>query len=231
MLTDAHLHITDAPEGVYRDFSELGLCFSCTAKRDEWKVQASSGTPNMRRFYGIHPWYADEWNPDTEAELVRLLESDPAAGVGEIGMDSKHGDLDLQAKVFSDQLDIASRMGRPVTVHMVGCENEVLGTLRVHAGGVPVILHSFKSESYVKPFAQAGCFFSVGPRLLSKSRENVYRIVSSVPEDRLLVESDAPNFPDSFSGMRSMVSEYASIMGKPVNWLLSVTEENLRRIA
>ena len=232
MLTDAHLHLTELNDaGAYPGFGSLEMVFSCTARREEWENLASIEDARVKRFYGIHPWYAGEWDEESKEELLSLLDADPSAGVGEIGLDSKHGGVPLQRKVFEEQLDIASEYGRTVTVHMVGCENEVLESVRGHAKGVPVILHAFKSESYAKPFCEAGCYFSIGPRLLAKSRENVSRILSAIPGDRILVESDAPHFPKTFGGMGKMVSEMAEIMGVSEDWLISKSYENLRRIA
>ena len=63
-------------------------------------------------------------------------------------MDGKRGDPSLQRPAFESQLDLASGSGRIANVHMVGCERDVLESVRRHAGGCrAVVLHSFSSET------------------------------------------------------------------------------------
>lgn len=156
------------------------------------------------KFYGVHPWYADLWNGEVKERLISILEDDPSAGIGEIGMDSVRG-ASRQAEVFSAQLRMASSMGRPVSVHMVGLEKETSDIIMRDAGGIPVIIHGFSAESYSKRLLDAGCYLSVGPRLLKKSRENVRRILGTIPEERLLIETDAPHFGAGFAGLGNLI--------------------------
>lgn len=134
-----------------------------------------------------------------------MLERDPGAGVGEIGMDRTRITPDVQMEVFVRQLRIARDMHRPVTIHMKGFEKEVLDALRSEHGRMPTILHSFSQESYVEPFRRENCYFSVGPRLLAKNDAHIERIVGGIPEDRLLVETDAPYAGKEFRGVRDLI--------------------------
>ena len=229
MFSDAHLHLGDVKDAGYPFSSHPDIVFSCTARPSEWTVNDGYDHP-VKRFYGVHPWYADEWNPTVESDLRRVLSEDPSAGVGEIGLDDTRGDMELQVTVFEDQLRIASETCRTVTVHMPGCERQTLESIRRCAGGVPVILHAFKSESYVRPFSELNCYFSVGPRLLAKSADNVRRVVSSISRDRLLVETDAPHMPRGFTCVGDVVSRLAEVTSISPDELAELTANNLRRI-
>lgn len=116
----------------YPFFDSLNCVCSCTAKIDEWEYQRKIQNPKMIKFYGVHPWYAEQWNNETEKILLRILSEENKAGIGEIGMDNLHPNPNLQRNVFSSQLKIASEINRPVTVHMQGFEKEILEEIKSH---------------------------------------------------------------------------------------------------
>lgn len=232
-FADAHVHISeDGFSDRYPDVVNADLLFGCTARESEWEGMRSCDIPGAVKFYGIHPWYADEWDDHTEERLESILASDPNAHVGEIGMDSKRGNVSVQRPVLDAQLDIASESHRMANIHMVGCERDVLESIRKHGRGCrTVILHSFSSESYVKPFAEAGCMFSINPRILARSDARISRFMSSIPADRLLLETDAPYGPRDFDGMRGFAERLGKASGMDAGRMIGIALENARRIA
>ena len=231
MLCDAHLHLHETSADGYPRDGDIGLMFSCTARPSEWASLESIDSQCVKRFYGVHPWYCDEWSENTESELLALLKEDPSSGVGEIGLDGTRGTLKEQVPVFRRQLEITSSLDRAVNIHMVDAEKETLECIRDSACRTPMILHSFKSESYVKPFSALNCYFSLNPRILSKKPESVEHIFCSIPRDRLLLESDAPHSPKGFAGMREFISGLSDIVGVDAEELEETVYENLRSIA
>lgn len=232
-FADAHAHTADRGFGDrYPDLADARIVFGCCARPSEWRIMASCGIPGIVRFYGVHPWYADEWDGAAESELRRMLNSDPRAHVGEIGLDSKRGDVSSQRDAFEAQLDLASEFGRIANVHMLGCEREVLESVRRHGRGCrAVVLHSFSSESYVKPFSEAGCMFSINPRILARSESRIARLLGSIPDDRLLLETDAPYTPAGFLGMRDFAARLAGTVGRDCEGLMRRALDNAGRIA
>ena len=232
-FADAHAHVSERGfSDRYPDFDRAVIVFGCTARPSEWDAMAACAVPGTVRFYGVHPWYADEWDEASAGRLESILEEDPHANVGEIGLDGKRGDPSLQRPAFESQLDLASGFGRIDNVHMVGCERDVLESVRRHTEGCrTVVLHSFSSESYVKPFAEVGCMFSVNPRILARSESRIARLLRSVPEDRLLLETDTPYLTREFSGMTGFADRLAGILGTTGEELMRLTLDNARRIA
>ncbi len=231
-FADAHIHICDGcQEDAYPDLEQASLLFGCVAKTEEWDGMLSRSEDNVIRFLGIHPWYAGQWDGSAEDRLRSELASDPGIHVGEIGMDSKRGDVDVQRPAFMKQLELASEFGRMANIHMIGCEREVLESIRKHGNGCIPILHSFSSESYVKPFAELGCMFSLNPRVLAKSEDRIRNLMSRIPEDRLLLESDAPYVTKGFKGMLEFASKLSGIAELETEELIIITERNARRIA
>ena len=195
-FADAHLHPLDiADSGAYPDLGEAEILFGCVSSPSQWEAMSSLEDGRVRRFYGVHPWNASEWSGDACARLESILEMDEGAGIGEIGLDSKHGTIDSQTEAFDAQLALAERFGRPVNIHCIGCEREILKHLERHRRIPGIVIHSFSNESYAVPFVRLGCFLSVNPRILARSETRVMRLMDSIPGDRLLLESDAPFTP------------------------------------
>lgn len=228
-FSDAHAHPADM-SGPYPGYGDAVRILGCAARPSEWDRLKSLPDPRVSRFYGVHPWYASEWGAVAEAALRSHLADDPGAGVGEIGLDSKRGDLSEQVPVFQRQLTIAKELRRPVQIHCVGCEKQVLDTLRRIRPGVPVVMHAFSNESYARPFADAGCMLSLNPRILARSPERISRLVSSVPEDRLLLESDAPSTPRGFEGIPAFARSLSEASGIPTERLLELSVINAEKV-
>lgn len=228
---DAHLHLTeDASGSRYDDLLSASVLMSCTSRRTEWGALSALDEPRAIRSYGIHPWFADEWCPDAEEELLSRIGSG-GCHVGEIGLDSKRGTVAGQMPAFTDQLRIASENDRVVTIHMVGTEKEVLDAIRAHGDGTRgIILHSYGSDSYARPFSELGCYLSISPRILSRSQVRVSRLLGAIPRDRLLLETDHPHSGKDFTGMADFAEKLSACTDLSGDELISLASDNLRRL-
>ena len=225
-ISDSHMHPTDCGTGQYYPGSDsVEVFMGCTARVSEWDSMSSLDDHRVVRSYGIHPWYPGEWDQDAEARLMAILSQDRAAHVGEIGLDAKRGDLKEQIAPFEAQLSIAESEDRIASIHMIGTEKDVLDALRARHHG-RVILHSYGSDSYVKPFAEEGCYFSISPRILSRSEVRVRRLMEALPADRILIETDAPNTGKGFDGIESFADRLSSISG--MDGISDMATANLR---
>lgn len=227
-ISDAHMHPTDCGRGEYYPGSDSAeILMGCTARASEWDAMSSLGDRRVIRSYGVHPWYPEEWGPDAEARLRAVLSEDRAAHVGEIGLDSKRGALKDQVAPFQAQLSMAESEDRIASIHMIGTEKDVLDILRARPHG-RVILHSYGSDSYAKPFAEEGCYFSISPRILSRSEVRVRRLLEALPEDRVLIETDAPNMGRGFEGLGAFAEKLSSVTG--IGGIGDMATANLRRL-
>ena len=227
-ISDAHMHPTDCRAGEYYPGSDTAeILVGCTARASEWNAMSSLEDRRVVRSYGIHPWYPGEWGPDTEARLRDILSEDRAAQVGEIGLDSKRGVLKEQVAAFEAQLSIAESEDRIASIHMIGTEKEVLDILRAKPHG-RAILHSYGSDSYAKPFAEEGCYFSISPRILSRSEIRVRRLLEALPADRVLIETDAPSTGRGFDGLGAFAERLSTIAG--IDRIGDMATANLRRL-
>ena len=148
---------------------------------------------------GLHPW----WVPDNDESLAKVLtEFDayfPAANyIGEVGLDfsQRHrATKEYQEKAFKHIVNNCSQRGAVLlSLHCVQAYPEMLSLLEesdaVHT--CTCIFHWFSGSSQQLIWAiRQGCFFSIGKRMLTSKRGREY--AKAIPEDRLLLETDAPS--------------------------------------
>lgn len=153
---------------------------------------------------GLHPLRASTAGPLEEGQLVRLLGQ--ADYVGEIGLDySAQGrpSRDAQQRVFDRLLTSNEIRNKVVTVHSRGAETTVVRCLQ--EAKVMGILHWFTGPTQLIDEAlAAGLYFSVNARMLRTKKGRL--IVSAIPTDRVLTESDGP-----YAGFRGRDSRPADI--------------------
>ena len=148
-------------------------------------------------FLGIHPWYASEDNM-FRLNIMEDYLADNDCGIGEIGLDMslENHDQNFQILYFEAQLILAQRYNRPVSIHAVHSDAQVLKMLKVFfkKTDISFMIHSFAaSVEIAKNYLNLGAYLSLSPAILAKSKKNVERIVSYIPLESLLLETDSPD--------------------------------------
>lgn len=155
-------------------------------------AELASGASRIRTALGLHPQIAHQ----RKAELSIFEKLLPKVRyVGEIGLDGgaeyKQYWADQQM-VFTSILAMCERVGgRIMTLHSRRAATAVLDVLERHREAGTAILHWFSGTQ--KELARAvamGCWFSVGPAMLASEKGRT--LVSKMPRDRILTESDGP---------------------------------------
>ncbi|XP_052201196.1 uncharacterized protein LOC127807409 [Diospyros lotus] len=149
--------------------------------------------------FGVHPWWVAERSPNWLNTLKQFFKSTPSAAVGEIGLDKgKRGreiDFNDQIEIFQQQLELAKELRRPASVHCVRAFGDLLQIMK-STGPFPdgVILHSFLGSAEMVPeLAKLGAYFSFSGFLLSMKESKAKKMLKSVPAERILLETDAPD--------------------------------------
>lgn len=200
--------------------------------------------------YGVHPQLVAEVEDGEAGAMVDALGRALAGGplvrpvaVGEIGLDgqgARVATLDRQERHFREQLALARAYDLPVVLHILEAQGRALGILR--RDGVPRrggVVHSCSaSAEMVRQYLSLGLHVSfAGPVTLSGARR-LHAAARAVPQDRLLVETDAPfqtplvhrparNEP---SFLPTVVEALAALRGERVDEVAEHTEENARRL-
>lgn len=187
-FTDAHAHLpaSAADDAAVRLPAGARVLLNATRPGDFPRVAALAEKfpAAVVPAFGVHPWFADEWNAEAEKLLRRRLSDAPdAAAVGEIGLDRCRGNAPAQEKAFREQLEIAAEFRAPVSIHCVLAFGRTEETLRAFAEAgtlPPFLLHAYGgSPEQAKVFARLGGAFSAPRKPLP-------------PECLVVPESDAP---------------------------------------
>jgi TatD DNase family protein len=221
-LYDAHQHFHFDPlvpyrAGIEADLQAVGLRKAVVnaTNEEEWPVVAALARqhPWILPSHGIHPWDCGNRSTRWLEGLRAALLADPAAGVGEIGLDRwiidglrpddprlaglRVAPLHEQREVFTAQLALAAELNRAASIHCVQAFGTLLDTLKASprpARGF--LLHGYGGPAeMVKPFTDLGAYFSFNIELLQPRHRERLDNFRSLPADRLLVETDAPTKP------------------------------------
>jgi TatD DNase family protein len=189
---------------------------------------------------GVHPHEAAKFIPETYATLRTLASHPKVVALGEIGLDF-HYDFsprDIQREVFIRQLELARDLALPVIIHTREAWDETMQILRVHWSG-PGILHCFTGDPAQAEEALAmGFHLAYGGVITFKTAENVRESARITPDDRLLIETDAPFLaPIPYRGKRNepaMMTEtlkkLAEVRGTTPELIAELTASNFERL-
>jgi TatD DNase family protein len=189
---------------------------------------------------GLHPHDAVSWDAG-HADAIRGLVADGAVAIGECGLDFfyEHSPRAVQRAVFAAQLELARALNRPVVVHTREADADTAAMLREAASaGVRGVLHCFTGSQQLADVAlDAGWFLSLSGVVTFKKYSDE-ALVQRVPDDRLLVESDAPYLaPVPYRGQRNepawvshTVARVAQVRGVSPEQLGRMTLDNTRHL-
>ena len=154
-------------------------------------VRVAALWPAVRFAVGVHPHqagvFADRLD-DVEAHVRAAIEARAGTcAVGEIGLDY-HYDFaprEVQREVFRRQIQVATQVGRPVVIHTREADEDTLAILTERGPAVSGVVHCFTGDAMMAERA-------VGLGLHVSFSGIVTFRAAVVPDDRLLVETDAP---------------------------------------
>jgi TatD DNase family protein len=207
MLVDAHCHLTgehlaeDALADTLVRARAAGVSGFIAVGTDledsERALKLARAIPGIQASLGLHPHEARFWSPALEAGLEALLGDPNARFVGETGLDwhYDHSPREQQETAFRAQIQLARRIGKPLMIHTRSAPEATLRILAEEAAGeVGGIIHCFSEDL---PFARAaldlGFHLSFsGIVTFGRKAEAVREAARWAPEDRVLVETDAP---------------------------------------
>lgn len=161
---------------------------------------------------GVHPHNAKEVGPGWLDELAMLASEPCVRAVGETGLDFNRNFSapEQQLEVFAAQLALAARAGKPVFVHDRDSDGKVFELLSKHRGELAgVVVHCFTGTARdLQRYLEAGFYIGITGWVCDSRRGQSLRdIVTMIPLDRLLIETDAPylrphNAPRPSTGLK-----------------------------
>ncbi len=143
--------------------------------------------------YGIHPWALDNADFQVDEALNKLkedLQQPQVIALGEAGLDKFHADFDQQIKVFERQIVLSENLKKPMILHVVKSNNEIIALRKKHKAKQPWIVHGFNGTAQdAAQLTQHGIFLSVGESLLHPDRK-IYKSLKFIDLDYLFIETD-----------------------------------------
>ncbi len=251
MIIDTHIHLFDPKyredlEEIIRKAQENGVVKMVVVGFDEESSRAAIEL--SRRFdflyaaVGLHPEEVMN-NQDGELNWLKDMAPDPkVVAIGEIGLDY-YWDKTYQREqmdYFQKQLAIAANFNLPVLVHSREASADTFETLKKHL--VPGVLHCYSgSLEMAKEYVKLGYYLGIGGVVTFKNSKEIKRVVTDIPLEHLLSETDGPylapsphrgklNKPEYLPLVIAAISELKGIDPKIVEKLLFENAMNLFNI-
>ncbi len=172
------------------------VCIGASIEQAHDSARIAATHPGFVAFTaGIHPHDAAAFDQRADIPALERLLDAGATAVGECGLDYHYDNSprDLQRRAFAMQLELAKRFGRPVVVHTRDADEDTAHMVReAGAEGVRGVLHCFTGTIELARVAlDAGWYLSFSGIVTFKNW-NGDDVIRCVPDDRILIESDAP---------------------------------------
>jgi TatD DNase family protein len=252
---DTHCHLADAAFAadlgdVIARAKAAGLSGAmCILSADEPDEVARGGEvaakwPELRFAAGIHPHRAGAYAGragDAARIAMDAVRARGAVALGEIGLDY-HYDFaprDVQREVFAAQLDAAAKAGLPVVIHTREAGDDTVDVLQAAGAGLRPILHCFTGTiDEARRALDLGGVISFAGILTFPKAASLREVARFVPDDRVLVETDAPFLaPVPYRGkrnepawVRETLAALAAVRGTPVDAMAGIIERNWRTL-
>jgi TatD DNase family protein len=249
MLVDSHCHLDAAEFDTDRD-AVVARARAAGVARQVVPAVDAAGWPKLREAcaadpglfpaYGLHPMYLAAHRPEHLRELRGWIERERPVAVGECGLDHHVEGLDpvAQGRYFEGQLQLAREYDLPVIVHARRAVDPVIAAIR-RIGGLRGVVHSWSgSDQQAEQLWQQGFLLGIGGPATYERANRLRRLAATMPIEHLLLETDAPDQPDS--GIRGQRNEparlrvvceaIAALRGVAPEEIASVTTANAERL-
>ncbi len=195
---DSHIHFQDYKSQDVKNVissaiqNKVELFINASSHPSDWgKISALTAKyPQIIPAYGVHPWYINEVKAKWAEILELTLQQNPAALVGECGIDrNKSSDIGAQIDILQTHINLANKYQRPLILHAVKANEQFAALFSV----LPkrTIFHSFTgSLEWGREIQKRGFFIGLNFSILRK--KNVKEIIKSLNLHQILLETDGP---------------------------------------
>ena len=239
-MTDAHLHLQDPRisdiDSIIASMRETGVtrCVVNGTSPNDWenvKILATAHPDLIIPSYGLHPWKvpcSENWKTLLKEYLIETSSTPPC--IGECGLDRWIRNYDIQAQedAFSYQIDLATELDTPISIHILKAWGWFIDHLRNRqqttgisslTGQRGFLLHSYNGSTELIPeLISAGAYFSFSGYFLLARKSKSIETFRHIPIDRLLVETDSPDMlPPSNVITHPLSSDESAEINHPSN--------------
>ncbi|RDH89338.1 MAG: DNAase [endosymbiont of Seepiophila jonesi] len=244
-LIDSHCHFDDTRfdqdrEQAFQRAREAGITSQIIAgvKAEWWprQKQVCRDYSGLYPAYGLHPMFFEDHRPQDIERLVSWIEREQPVAVGECGLDFFIEDPQPEAQqaLLEAQLELAQRYRLPVIIHARRSVDQVFNSLKQFPG-LKGVVHSFSgSEQQARRLIDLGFLLSFGGPITYERAKRLRSLIQSLPLESLMLETDAPDQPDSrHRGERNesaylptVLQTVAELRNQPAAEIAAITSEN-----
>jgi TatD DNase family protein len=194
-----HLELCEPPDAeLVADATAAGVTHILTVGIDgascRAALAAAEAFPQVYAAIGRHPNAAKGFDGADLAELRALAAHERCLAIGETGLDfyREGAPREDQERAFAAQIALARETAKPLVIHSRAAEQPTLDQLAVEADGVSVVMHCFSMPERLDECLERGYEISFAGNVTYKSAAELAEAAQLVPEERLLIETDAP---------------------------------------
>ncbi|HYV15079.1 MAG TPA: TatD family hydrolase [Conexibacter sp.] len=200
-MIDSHTHLTScepAPEQLVAAAEQAGVRRLLTVGTDgdscRAALQLAEDFPQVFVAIGRHPNNASGFDDADLAELRALAAHPRCRAIGETGLDfyRDNAGREDQERAFAAQIQLARETGKPLVIHTRAADDDTLSMLGGQAEGLRVILHCFSMPERLDACLERRYWISFAGNVTYPANAALREAAAEVPDDRLLVETDAP---------------------------------------
>jgi TatD DNase family protein len=252
MLVDSHCHLNypglvEDQAGVIgraRD-AGVGTMLGISTRANEWDavIALADAEPDIWASVGIHPHEADGHSDIGAARLIDAARHPRVVAIGETGLDYyyDHSDRAQQQASFRAHIAAARETRLPLIIHTRDAEADTTAILRdeMAQGSFTGIIHCFTASAGFAADALAlGLYISLSGIVTFKNALDLQATATTIPADRLLIETDAPFLapvpmrgrPCEPAFVAHTASFLAKLRGTGIDDLAATTTDNFFRL-
>lgn len=217
MLFDTHCHINDEAyaddrqEMLQRAFAAGVTYMMCPGTDMPTSASAVALTHQYKQVYaavGIHPEDAAKAAPESFEQIRKWIQTEPkVVAIGEVGLDYHWPEPshEIQQEVFIEQVKMAVELDVPIDIHDREAHGDTLDILRQYGKGIRGVFHCYSgSLEMAEELIKMGFYIGFTGTMVFPKSKKLKRIVSEIPMDRILIETDCPYLtPPPYRGKRN----------------------------
>ena len=253
MIVDSHCHLDSS--NLYNQLDDVVkraqhnqikyLLTICTTLESFEKIKMIiKKYKNIYGTFGIHPHESEkELSPENPKKLEILSNHPKVIGLGETGLDFYYNNSDKESQIrsFKHHIKVAKKTGLPIIVHSRSADKETADLLIEASNDERIrgLIHCFSaSKELAESAIEIGFYISISGIVTFKDADALREVVQNIPNDRLLVETDAPYLaPNPMRGKKNepsfithTVDKIAALKGISSKEVAQITTNNFFKL-
>lgn len=237
-LVDTHCHmsLTDDIDGIIMDAGHNNvkkfIISGCDKRSIRDGLEIIYRYPEVYMTIGFHPDEVDDLTDKDIEDLEVLIKTNKkVVGIGEIGLDYYHNDMnkERQREFFIKQLELAKKYDLPVVIHSRESIGEIYDILKEHKG-VRGVIHCFSgSLEMAKLFIDLGFYLGIGGVITFKNSK-LKEVVEELDLNNIVLETDSPYLaPEPYRG-KTNYPQNIKIVAQFIRKLKNISIEEVTQI-